>query len=118
MHLLRTSPMLARLVLAWFVSVLVAAGASPIVHPVTMDVVCSAGGVMKVVFTEDGQPAETGRHTLDCPLCLPGAVPAPAVRVVPDAPQALAHALKPIVAAHIAALVGAPLPPRGPPRAA
>jgi len=30
-------------------------------------------------------------------------------------PQPLAHALLPAVAAHIAALVGAPLPPRGPP---
>jgi hypothetical protein len=114
MHALRTSQILARLVLAWFVLVLCVAGASPLVHPKTMEVVCAAGGSVKVVFT-DGQPAEAGQHTLDCSLCLPGAVPAPVISVTLDVPQPLAHALKPLIAAHIAALVGAPLPPRGPP---
>lgn len=116
MHALRTSPMLARLVLAWFVLVLGVAGASPLVHPKTMTVVCSAGGGEKIVYVDgDGEPAQTDQHTLDCSLCLPAAVPAPAASVAPGMPQPLAHALKPLIAAHIAALVGAPLPPRGPP---
>lgn len=114
MNALRTSPILARLVLTWFVLVLGVAGASPLVHPRAMEVVCSAGGV-KIVFTDDGQPAQAGQHTLDCSLCLPAAVPAATASHAPDVPQPLAHALKPSAAAHIAALVGAPLPPRGPP---
>jgi hypothetical protein len=40
--------------------------------------------------------------------------PAPQ-RTPSAAPQPLARALQSLVAAHIAALVGAPLPPRGPP---
>ncbi len=115
MHALRTSSTLARLILAWFVLMLGVAGASPLVHPKTMQVVCSAGGSVKVVFTEDGQPVQAGQHTLDCSLCLPAGVPAPSASVTLEMPQPLAHALKPLVSAHIAALVGAPLPPRGPP---
>jgi len=116
MHALRTSSLLARLVLAWFVLTLGVAVASPVVHPMAMEIVCTAGGSMKVVVTsDDGPSAEMGQHTLDCSLCLAATLPLPASRVSLEMPQPLAHALKPLVAAHIAALVGAPLPPRGPP---
>lgn len=116
MHILRTSPMLARLLLAWFVLTLGVAGASPIVHPKAMELVCSVGGSMKIVVAgEDGQSAEMGQHTLDCSLCLATAVPFPLTIAPLEVVQPLAHALRPLVAAHIAALVGAPLPARGPP---
>lgn len=116
MHALRTSSILARLVLAWFVLMLGVAAASPIVHPKTMEVVCSAGGGVKIVYTDvDGEPTQAGQHTLDCSLCLPAVVPTPAVSVTLDMPQPLAHALKPVVAANVAARIGAPLPARGPP---
>ncbi len=92
------------------------AGASPIVHPTTMEIVCTAGGGMKIVVTsDDGQSAGAGRHTLDCSLCLTAAPPPPQPRATPEIPQVPARALKPAAAAHIAALAGAPLPPRGPP---
>lgn len=115
MHILRTSPLLVRLVLVWFVLTLGAANAGPLVLPVTMALVCSEGGT-KVVIVDDGGAALHGeRHTLDCPLCLPAAPPpmfsAPRLPA-PQAPACIAH---PLVSADIAAIGGAPLPPRGPP---
>lgn len=116
MNALRPSSMLIRLVLAWFALTLGVAVASPLVHPITMEMVCSAGGSMKVVaIDDDGKAVQAGHHTLDCPMCLAATLPAPPVNVRMELPQPLAYALRPIVAAHIAALVGAPLPPRGPP---
>lgn len=115
LHALRSSTALARLVMAWFVLALGVAVASPIVAPQSMQVVCSAGGAMKLVVAgEDGQ-ATASAHTLDCALCLVTGAPGPRAVVQPDLPQPLAYALRPMAAAHIAALVGAPLPPRGPP---
>ncbi|KQM69046.1 hypothetical protein [Xylophilus sp. Leaf220] len=116
MHLLRTSSLLARLALAWFVMTLCVAGASPVVHPVAMEIVCAAGGSVKVVVTsDDGTAVEVGQHALDCSLCFAATVPFTETGALPEVPQPLAHALQPIAAAHIAALVGAPLPARGPP---
>ncbi len=111
---LRTSTTLPRLILAWFVLVLAVAGASPVVR--SMELVCTPDGTMKtVVVGEDGQAQDAGHHTLDCSLCLPAVLPPAHRRAAVDMPQPLAHALLPARAAHIAALVGAPLPPRGPP---
>ena len=115
MHWLRTSPILTRLVLAWFLWVLGVAGISPIVHPKTMEVVCSTGSSVKVIFTDDGQPTQTGQHSLDCSMCLLAAAPPPVAVADMPAPAPLALALAPIVAAHVTAPVGAPLPARGPP---
>ncbi|MEQ1661018.1 MAG: DUF2946 domain-containing protein, partial [Hylemonella sp.] len=53
--------------------------------------------------------------TLDCPLCATVAVPPPAVRLPLAQPSALALALRPLAAAHIAGRTAAPFPPRGPP---
>lgn len=116
MQALRSSLSLTRLVLAWFMLTLGIAVASPIVHPRAMEVVCTAGGSMQVVMLdEDGQAVPGPHHSLDCPLCL--AITTPPVYEYQHVaqPQPLGLALQPIVAARIAALVGAPLPPRGPP---
>ncbi|MCS4510386.1 DUF2946 domain-containing protein [Xylophilus ampelinus] len=116
MHLLRTSSSLARLALAWFVLTLCVAGASPIVHPVAMEIVCSARGSVKlVVSSDDGSTAAPGQHTLDCSLCFAATVPFADVGEVPEPGRPLARALQRITAAYIAELVGAPLPARGPP---
>lgn len=118
MHALRTSLTLARLILAWFALTLGVAVASPLVQPHQMELVCAEdGGVKLVVVGEDGQAAPVGHHSLDCPMCLPVMVPAPVFSLDAAMPHPLAHALRPVAAAHIAALVGAPLPARGPPRA-
>lgn len=119
----RTSLLLTRLILAWFVLTVGVAIASPIIHPQSLELVCTTGSAAKLVQTgdfDDGSgAADISHHTLDCPACLHLTAPPP-----PDYPalnnrqQALAHALQPTLAAIIAALVGAPLPPRGPPELA
>lgn len=116
MHTLRTATHLPRLLLAWFVCALLMAGLSPIVHPQALQIVCSADGGLKLLTLEEGGQADlTSNHTLDCALCLPAMVPPPPPVIVMAEVQPLAHALRPAVQAHIAALTGAPLPPRGPP---
>lgn len=117
MQSLRTSSLLARLILAWFVLTVGAAIASPIVHPQALQLVCTTGSAMKlVVVGDDGADVvPASHHTLDCPLCLHFSAPAPQAQVVVTSHQPLAHALLPAVKATIASLVGAPLPPRGPP---
>lgn len=116
MQWLRSSSSLARLVLAWVMLTVGVAVASPIVSPQTMQLVCTTNSGMKLVVGDN--PAEesgVGSYGLDCPLCLHFAAPAPEMRSAKDIVQPLAHALLPTVAATLAAKVGAPLPPRGPP---
>ena len=116
MHALRTSSLLARLILAWFVLTVGAAIASPIVHPQALQVVCTTGSSVKlVVVGEDGGATELGQHTLDCAMCLGASAPPPPAQQHAQRHEPLAHALTPPVAATIAAIVGAPLPARGPP---
>ncbi|AVT13358.1 DUF2946 domain-containing protein [Paracidovorax avenae] len=115
MHVLRTSPRLVRLAMAWFVLALGVAIASPMLRPVPSEMVCSTGGAMKWVAPDDDGAGEAAHGTLDCPVCLGISLPLPPVRGAGIVPQALAHALQPAVRAHIAGIAGAPLPPRGPP---
>ncbi|WP_311224285.1 MULTISPECIES: hypothetical protein [unclassified Acidovorax] len=116
MQALRTSSLLARLVLAWFMLTVGTAIASPIVHPQAMQLVCATGSTVKlVVVGEDGNAVEMGHQTLDCAMCLGAGAPPPQESIHAAYSEPLAHALKPVVAANIAALVGAPLPARGPP---
>ncbi len=115
MHILRTSSMLVRLVLAWFVLTLGAASAAPMVQPVAIALVCSEGGVKVVLVDRDGAAVHAKGHTLDCPLCLPAAVPPlPTAPCVPP-PQPASAVVHVPAAFHVAATAGAPLPPRGPP---
>ncbi len=116
LHSLRSSTNLARLVLAWFLLTLGVAMASPLVAPSAMELVCSAGGAVKLVAVDrDGDAPSAGPHALDCVLCLGTALPMQAPLASPEGVHPLEHALAPIEAARIASLAGAPLPPRGPP---
>ena len=109
---------LARLVLAWFALTVAAAIASPVVHPQQMQLVCSDGGKVKLVAIgdADGDAAKMGHHTLDCPACLAVTLP---THYAPPSFQASVPqtgVLAPLVEARLALMVGAPLPPRGPPQ--
>ena len=115
MQPLRHARFLARLVLAWFVLALGAAAAAPIVQPQATELVCSAGGAMKLIVKGDDGGKEVKSHTLDCPLCATLSAPPPAIGLQTEPPHALAHALRPIAAVHLAARTAAPLPARGPP---
>lgn len=117
MHTLRSSRLIVGLVLAWFALFLGSAVASTVIKPGSMQIVCSAGGGMKMVDVDgDGGEVKVSA-TMDCPLCASVASPPSHSSSLSIKPSALEHALHPIAAAHIAALTAPPLPSRGPPAA-
>ncbi|VWX63356.1 conserved exported hypothetical protein [Burkholderiales bacterium 8X] len=118
MNRLRHARILACFVLAWFMSSLGVAIASPLVSPQSMQVVCSSVGTVKlVVQSGDGEAQDLGAaQQLDCPLCvLMGAPPPPPVAVGVPPLQPLGRIAQAIPAARLAAATRAPLPARGPP---
>ena len=108
---------LTRLVLVWFALSVGVAIASPMVHPQAMDLVCTSTGSMKLVVQGDDADVAATNLTLDCPLCASLSAPPPALNtsLTQPAPSALAHALEPLAAAHLASVTAPPLPSRGPP---
>jgi len=118
MQALRKSPLLGRLTLAWLLLTLTAAFVSPLAYPSTLVLVCSGaadGGLHTVSIDSDGNTSAVDQHSLDCPLCLPVAPPNALAVISPDRQEPVGPVQHPFVVALIAALVGAPLPPRGPP---
>lgn len=116
LHILRNSPWLARLALLWFALTLGVAVASPMVNDANQVMVCSAGGMVKLVLHDDGSTSTTS-SAMDCPLCTLGGAPVPVTSVAVEPVQPLGHVLQSIPAARITALTAAPLPARGPPHA-
>ena len=112
---IRSLRWLARLALAWFVLSIGVAVASPLVSPQSMELICSGSGAIKLLVKTDDGVQEAPGHTLDCPLCAQVSAPPPTSQAQAPVVHPLAHALRPIPAAHIAARTAAPLPPRGPP---
>ena len=115
MQALRHAQHLTRFVLVWFAMALGVAMASPLVSPKSIDLVCASGGVMKLVVSDEGDPAQPTNANLDCPLCLSLAFPPAPLTAQAAKPSSLSHALHPIAAAHIASATAPPLPSRGPP---
>lgn len=117
MQILRRARFLVRLVLAWFVLALGVAIASPLVQPQGLELVCAAGGAMKLIVKSEGggQDAGTQTHTLDCPLCASLGAPPPAPPALAGAPTAQVLRLGTPRAEPLAGRTAAPLPPRGPP---
>ena len=92
--------------------------ASPLVQAQAYERLCSARGDHFIAVDEQGMPVDESSdrsHGAHCPLCLPAGAPPGAFLWTPSAdrpnvtPQARAES------AHVAALVGAPFPPRAPP---
>ena len=112
----RLHHLIARLALAWFALALGVAAASPLVQPRAMQLVCSAGGAVKLLVDSGDGLVEAGSHTLDCALCLMGGAPPPAAASA-RLPLARAHQPQatPRAAAPHVADARAPLPARGPP---
>ncbi|MFZ9322229.1 MAG: DUF2946 family protein [Hylemonella sp.] len=115
MQLLRHTRVTARFALIWFVLSLVLALASPWVHPKSMDLVCSAGGAMKLIVQGDDDAKKVSGATLDCPLCGTQSAPASPVRYQTQAPSTLVQVLWPIASVHRAGLTALPPPSRAPP---
>ena len=106
---------LTRFVLVWFALSLGVAMASSLVAPKATELVCTSGGMVKLVAVDGTDSAAPSHAQMDCALCMPMALPpAPcAVSLVQVSP--LSHALQPTAAAHIASATSPPLPSRGPP---
>lgn len=102
-------------VLAWFVASMGVAIASPLVHPQSIEVICSGAGTIKLLVQTDDGTVEMGAVGMDCPLCATPSAPPPTPVAAVLPPHPLAHALQPVEAARIAAATAAPLPARGPP---
>lgn len=115
MHSLRTSKFIARLVLVWFALFWGSAIASTVIKPGSMQIVCSAGGGMKMVDMSGDDGEIKASVSMDCPLCASVTVPPPLLAGHFEKRSPLAHALHPIAAAHMASVTAPPLPSRGPP---
>lgn len=122
MNRLRSSPLISRLVLAWFLCVVGMAGAAPLIHPQALELVCGASGSVKLVVIDQAgddvasRPQALGPHGLDCSLCLQLQGPTPHVPSV-VLPAAVRLQKGPVLAlAHWPQWDGTVLPARGPPR--
>jgi hypothetical protein len=115
MQTLRNSKFLAKLVLVWFALFLGSAVASTVIKPENLQMVCSTGGLMKMVDigSDDGEIKVSA--SMDCPLCASVTTPPPPLSVHFEKHSPLAHALQAFAAAHIASVTAPPLPSRGPP---
>lgn len=109
--------LLHRWVLAWFMLSLGVAVAAPLVHPQSLELVCSSAGMVKVIVHTDEGAQEPGRMAMDCALCAAAGAPPPdAVALHPPRVLPLGRAVQSIPSARIAAATRSPLPARGPPR--
>lgn len=106
---------LHRWVLAWFMLSLGVAVAAPLVHPQSLEVVCSSAGMAKVVVHTDEGTQELSQMAMECALCAPSGAPPSRVTLHLPEPLPLAYAAQSIPAARLAAMTRAPLPARGPP---
>ncbi|MDY0108283.1 MAG: DUF2946 domain-containing protein [Giesbergeria sp.] len=115
MHSLRRFRWFACFMLAWWTLSLGVAAASPFVVLPSMERICSGAGPVQFLWAGHPDAAPADGHTIDCPLCMPTAAPAPSPVVAglgaaPQAPGPCIRATAPRVA-HTAA----PLQARGPP---
>ena len=115
MQTLRSTKLIAKLVLVWFALFLGSAIASTVIKPENLQMVCSTGGVMKMVDASSDDGHVKASASMDCPLCASVTAPPPPLSIHFEKLSPLAHALHPIAAAHIATVTAPPLPSRGPP---
>jgi hypothetical protein len=115
MHILRTSQLIARLVLVWFALFVGAATASSFIQSDGLQMVCATGGGIKWVNAEDDGGSDTVSAGMDCPLCATVTPPPTLSNLQFQPPSPWVHALQPTVVVRIAAATAPPLPSRGPP---
>jgi len=100
---LRETRAVIRWMLVAFLLSIGVATATPLIQPQTLSMVCSTGGSVAVVVSQDGTitPADEAGHTLQCVMCLPSGAPPVADCLLalatalassrPEAPPAPAH---------------------------
>ena len=106
---------LHRWVLALFMLSVGIVAAAPLVHPQSLEIICSSAGAVKVIVHTDDGAQEQGRMAMDCSLCAAAGAPPPVAALRLPSPLPLAFAVQSIPSARIAAATRAPLPARGPP---
>lgn len=112
---MRSSALIAKLVLVWFALFLGAAIASTVINPSSMQMVCTAGGGIKLMDTTGDEGDLKASASMDCPLCASVTAVPPPQSVHFEKLSPLAPALHPIAVANIASVTAPPLPSRGPP---
>ena len=117
MHTLRSSKLIAKLVLVWFALFLGSAIASTVIKPGSMQMVCTAGRGRNMVDMTGDEGELKASASMDCPLCASVTAPPPPLSIYFEKLSPLAHSLHPIAAAHIASVTAPPRPSRGPPAA-
>lgn len=115
LHTLRNTPWLARLALLWFALTLGAAVASPIVSPQEQLMVCTAGGMVKMVVNDDGSVSTLSGAAMHCPLCAASGLPPTVSNLAVATVQPRGLVMQSIPATRIAVRTAAPPPSRGPP---
>ncbi len=106
----------ARWVLAWYVLFVGVSVLAATLQPKSMEVVCSAMGVMKLVVQSEGDgPLVSGG--MDCPMCAHAtpALPPPTLATLVHVHDARAHIVQALPEALLLARTAPPLPSRGPP---
>ncbi len=108
------SALLGRTVAAVFLITMGWAHASPLLKPQSIELLCSAGGAMKLLVKSSDGTAQTSTHTVHCGLCALGDAVPPAAS---HAPQSLAQSSVQLLHFSSALTANAlpPLPARGPP---
>lgn len=111
-----TRRLCARWVLAWYVLFVGVSVLAATLQPKTMEVVCSAMGIMKVVVQGEGE-GPLVNSSMDCPLCVhtTPALPPSTVAALAHVPDARAHVVQALPEALLLARTAPPLPSRGPP---
>ncbi|WP_322993596.1 DUF2946 family protein [Limnohabitans sp.] len=107
---------LSRLVLIWYVLFVGVSVLAATLQPKTMDVVCSAMGIMKVVVQGEGE-APPLTSNMDCPLCAHAtpALPPLTAAALAHVPDARAYIVQALPEALLLVRTAPPLPSRGPP---
>lgn len=107
---------LSRLVLVWYVLFVGVSVLAATLQPKTLDVVCSAMGVMKVVVQGEGENTALS-SSMDCPLCAHAtpALPPPTAAALAHVHDARAYIVQALPEALLLARTAPPLPSRGPP---
>ena len=116
MQTLRSAHLLARLVLVWFALAIGVAVASPLVNPQGIELVCSAGGMTKLLVKSDDGGKSASGATLDCPLCMPMDAPPPALHGSAQSQLPSSEAPQEISAGRLIVTSAGPSPGRGPPQ--
>lgn len=115
LHILRTTPSLARAVLLWWCLALGLAAAAPLAQAQSSRMVCSAAGMVMLVDADTGAPASQGTHNLDCALCLFTGAPPPAAQTPLFSPTPIVARVAFAGPSALAWRSAAPPPGRGPP---